>query len=200
MTTHFMRSYSKLAIKTCHRRNVHAMGGMSALHSRSSPIRWPTKRRIAQVRADKEREASDGHDGTWVAHPGLVPVALEVFDRTDAAAKPDLRSSCPTTIRRPHDLLAVPDGEITEAGLKQNVAVGLRYLEAWLRGIGCVPLFNLMEDAATAEISRAQLWQWVHHKAKLTDGRVVEFALVESMMTTNSSNRRCRRCGTLFSL
>jgi malate synthase len=178
MTTHFMRSYSKLAIKTCHRRGVSAMGGMSAfIPIKSDPVANETA--LAQVRADKEREATDGHDGTWVAHPGLVPVALEVFDRVMPQPNQigkQLEDYSPTA----DDLLQVPDGTITEAGVRQNVAVGLGYLEAWLRGIGCVPLFNLMEDAATAEISRAQLWQWVHHHAHLTDGRRVTAELIES--------------------
>jgi malate synthase len=180
MTTHFMRSYSKLAIKTCHKRNVHAMGGMSAfIPIKSDPV--ANENAIAQVRADKEREAGDGHDGTWVAHPGLVPVALEIFDRLMPQPN-QISKQLPDYNPTAEDLLQVPQGQITENGLKQNVAIGLGYLEAWLRGIGCVPLFNLMEDAATAEISRAQLWQWVHHKAKLSDGRVVDLALVESMI------------------
>jgi len=180
MTTHFMRSYSKLAIKTCHKRNAHAMGGMSAfIPIKSDPVASDTA--IAQVRADKEREASDGHDGTWVAHPALVPVALEVFDRLMPQPN-QISKQLPDYNPTAEDLLQVPSGQITEAGLKQNVAVVLGYLEAWLRGIGCVPLFNLMEDAATAEISRAQLWQWVHHKAKLADGRTVDGALVESLI------------------
>jgi malate synthase len=180
MTTHFMRSYSKLAIQTCHKRNVHAMGGMSAfIPIKSDPV--ANENAIAQVRADKEREAGDGHDGTWVAHPGLVPVALEIFDRLMPQPN-QISKQLPDYNPTSADLLQVPEGEITETGLKQNVAIGLGYLEAWLRGIGCVPLFNLMEDAATAEISRAQLWQWVHHKAKLADGRVVDLALVEGMI------------------
>jgi malate synthase len=178
MTTHFMRSYSKLCIKTCHRRGVAAMGGMSALIPiKSDPD--ANQRAVAGVRADKEREAADGHDGTWVAHPGLVPVAMEVFDRLMPQPNQidkQLSDFNPTAA----DLLQIPDGNITEAGLRQNVAVGLGYIEAWLRGIGCVPLFNLMEDAATAEISRAQLWQWIHHHARLDDGRDVTFDLVES--------------------
>jgi malate synthase len=188
MTTHFLRSYSKLAIKTCHQRNVHAIGGMSAfIPIKSDPI--ANGKAIAQVRADKEREAGDGHDGTWVAHPGLVPVAMEIFDRLmlqPNQISKQLHDYNPTA----NDLLLVPKGEITESGLKQNVAVGLGYMEAWLRGIGCVPLFNLMEDAATAEISRAQLWQWVHHKATLTDGRVVDLALVESMIASELDHRK----------
>jgi len=168
MTTHFMRSYSKLCIKTCHRRNVSAMGGMSALIPiKSDPV--ANEKAIAGVRADKEREATDGHDGTWVAHPGLVPVALEVFNRLMPQPN-QISKQLPNYHCTAADLLQVPTGTITQAGLKQNVAVGLGYVEAWLRGIGCVPLFNLMEDAATAEISRAQLWQWVHHGATITDG------------------------------
>ena len=178
MTTHFMRSYSKLAIKTCHKRGVSAMGGMSAfIPIKSDAIANETA--LAQVRADKEREATDGHDGTWVAHPGLVPVALEVFNRVMPQPN-QIDKQLDDYEATADDLLQVPEGSITEAGLRQNVAVGLGYLEAWLRGIGCVPLFNLMEDAATAEISRAQLWQWVHHGAVLSDGRPVTAELVES--------------------
>ena len=188
MTTHFMRSYSKLAIKTCHRRNVHAIGGMSAyIPVKSDPV--ANEKAIAQVRADKEREAGDGHDGTWVAHPGLVPIALEVFDRLMPQPN-QISKQLPNFHATAADLLKIPDGQITEAGLKQNVAVGLGYIEAWLRGIGCVPLFNLMEDAATAEISRAQLWQWVHQKAKLTDGRVVDVPLVESIITEELAKQK----------
>ena len=188
MATHFMRSYSKLAIKTCHHRNVHAMGGMSAfIPIKSDPV--ANEKAIAQVQADKEREASDGHDGTWVAHPGLVPVALEIFDRLMPQPN-QISKQQPDYNPTAEDLLKVPEGQITEAGLKQNVAVGLGYVEAWLRGIGCVPLFNLMEDAATAEISRAQLWQWVHHKAKLADGRLVTVDLVESIIENELAQQR----------
>ena len=180
MTTHFLRSYSRLLIKTCHRRNIHAMGGMAAfIPIKSDAV--ANEKAIAQVRADKEREAGDGHDGTWVAHPGLVSVAMEVFDRLMPAPNQigkklaDFQASA-------DDLLQVPAGEITEAGLRQNIAVGLGYLEAWLRGTGCVPLFNLMEDAATAEISRAQLWQWIHQNAQLQDGRKIDVALCDRMI------------------
>ncbi|MGO4210889.1 malate synthase A [Terriglobus sp. 2YAB30_2] len=177
MTTHFMRSYSKLCIKTCHRRQIHAMGGMSAyIPIKSDPV--ANEKALTQVRADKEREATDGHDGTWVAHPGLVPVALEVFNRIMPQPN-QIAKQLPEYTATAADLLEIPAGEITEAGLRQNVAVGLGYVEAWLRGIGCVPLFNLMEDAATAEISRAQLWQWIHHHAKLNDSRAVTAELVE---------------------
>jgi malate synthase len=188
MTTHFMRSYSKLAVKTCHRRGVHAMGGMSAL----IPIKSDPEandRAIAGVRADKEREASDGHDGTWVAHPGLVPVALEVFNRLMPGPN-QISKQLPDDNPTAADLLQVPAGTITEAGLKQNVAVGIGYLEAWLRGIGCVPLFNMMEDAATAEISRSQLWQWVHHHAVLEDGRAVTAELCDEYIDRELARAR----------
>jgi len=190
MTTHFLRSYSKLAIKTCHRRNVHAMGGMSAyIPVKTDPV--ANEKAIAQVRADKEREAGDGHDGTWVAHPGLVPVAMEVFDRLMPEPN-QIAKQLPDYHATAADLIQIPDGQITEAGLKQNVAVGLGYLEAWLRGIGCVPLFNLMEDAATAEISRAQLWQWVHNSVKLSDGRVVDAPLVEGAIAGELSAQKSK--------
>jgi malate synthase len=143
----------------------------------------PNKRDVAanQVamdagRADKEREASDGHDGTWVAHPGLVALAKEVFDHHMPGPNQISRKLVDFQVTAA-DLIAVPKAEITEAGLRQNIAVSIGYLESWLRGIGCVPLFNLMEDAATAEISRAQLWQWIHQKAHLSDGRVVTVEL-----------------------
>ena len=188
MTTHFMRSYSKLAIKTCHRRNAPAIGGMSAyIPVKSDPE--ANEKAIAQVRADKEREASDGHDGTWVAHPGLVPVAMEVFDRLMPQPN-QIAKQLPDFNATAADLLDAPSGEITEAGLRQNVAVGLGYLEAWLRGIGCVPLFNLMEDAATAEISRAQLWQWAHHGARMSDGRSVDIPLIESLVAAELARQK----------
>jgi len=180
MTTHFMRSYSKLAVKTCHRRNVSAMGGMSAL----IPIKndpEANEKAMAGVRADKEREATDGHDGTWVAHPGLVPIAMEVFDRIMPQPNQIDKQLSDYNVTA-EDLLLVPEGTISEAGVRQNVAVGIGYLEAWVRGIGCVPLFNLMEDAATAEISRAQLWQWVHHAAHLSTGELVTADLCHKMI------------------
>ncbi len=181
MTSHFLRSYSKLVIQSCHRRNVHAMGGMSAF----IPIKHDSvanEHALAQVRADKEREVGDGHDGTWVAHPGLVPIAKEIFDRLMPGANQIDRRLEDLHVT-PRDLLEVPYGQITEAGLRQNVAVGLGYLESWFRGIGCVPLFNLMEDAATAEISRAQLWQWAHHNARLDDGRLVSIGLPDAIVS-----------------
>jgi malate synthase len=175
MMTHFLRSYSKLLIKTCHRREVHAMGGMAAYIPNKNDAA-ANQMAMEQVRADKEREVGDGHDGTWVAHPGLVPLAKEVFDRHMPQPNQIARKLEGLSVT-PAELLTPPKDLITEAGLRQNVAVGIGYLESWLRGTGCVPLFNLMEDAATAEISRAQLWQWIHHHAKLEDGRTVTFEL-----------------------
>jgi malate synthase len=171
----FLRAYSQLLIQTCHRRGVHAMGGMAA----QIPIKGDPKANeaaLAKVRADKQREANDGHDGTWVAHPGLVPIAKEIFD-AKLGDKPNqldrLREDVTITEQ---DLLAIPDGTRSDAGLRHNVRVGIQYIEAWLRGQGCVPLYNLMEDAATAEISRAQVWQWMKHGASLDDGSKVDAA------------------------
>jgi malate synthase len=181
MTAHFMRSYSQLVIKTCHRRNVHAMGGMAAqIPIKDDPA--ANEAAMAKVRADKEREAGDGHDGTWVAHPGLVPIAKAVFDQHMPEANQIARKRQDVNVTAA-DLLQVPAGTITEAGLRTNINVGIGYLEAWLRGLGCVPLYNLMEDAATAEISRAQVWQWIAHKAKLDDGRPVDAMLCRGLIT-----------------
>jgi malate synthase len=180
MTSHFLRSYSLLLIKTCHRRRVHAMGGMAA----QIPIKDDAAANEAamdKVRADKKREAGDGHDGTWVAHPGLVAIARQEFDAVMKEANQIARQRQDVDVTAA-DLVTVPQGPITEAGLRQNVNVGIGYIEAWLRGIGCVPLYNLMEDAATAEISRSQLWQWIHHKAKLNDGRLVTLDLVRKIL------------------
>ena len=172
MTTHFMRSYSLLCIRTCHRRGAFAMGGMAAqIPIKHDPV--ANEAAIAKVRADKEREAGDGHDGTWVAHPGLVPVAMEVFDRLMPTANQlhRLRDDVQVTAA---DLLQIPSGAISAEGLRDNVSVSLQYTAAWLCGNGCVPINNLMEDAATAEISRAQVWQWITHRAPLNDGSVVD--------------------------
>ena len=180
MTTHFLRSYSQLLIQVCHRRNVHAMGGMAA----QIPIRNDATANAAamdKVRADKLREATDGYDGTWVAHPGLVGIAKAIFDQQMPQANQIARKRQDVHVTAT-DLLAVPHGTVTEAGLHQDLNVGIGYLEAWLRGSGCVPLYHLMEDAATAEISRAQVWQWIRHKAKLADGRVVDTALCRRLL------------------
>jgi len=180
MTSHFLRSYSQLVIKTCHRREVHAMGGMAA----QIPIKNDPKANdeaMARVHADKKREAGDGHDGTWVAHPGLVPIAKAEFDAVMKEPNQIARKRQDVHVTAA-DLIQIPTGPKTEAGLRQNVAVGIGYVEAWLRGIGCVPLFNLMEDAATAEISRAQVWQWVRHNQKLDDGRAITKDLVRQIV------------------
>ncbi len=168
MTTQFLRSYSLLCIQTCHRRGALAMGGMAAqIPIKNDPPANETA--LARVRADKEREAGDGHDGTWVAHPALVPVAMEVFDRLMPTPNQIHRMREDVRIEA-SDLLTIPAGDITSAGLRNNVSVSLRYIAAWLSGNGCVPIFNLMEDAATAEIARAQLWQWIRHGAATADG------------------------------
>jgi malate synthase len=176
----FLRAYADLVVRTCHRRGIHALGGMAA--------QIPNKRDAAlnaqaleKVRQDKLREVRQGHDGTWVAHPALVPLAREVFDahmpgpHQIARKREDVRVTA-------GDLLATPAGEITADGLRTNLSVALQYLAAWLDGLGCVPINNLMEDAATAEISRAQVWQWLHHGARLQDGRPVTAAMVQQII------------------
>ncbi|MGH9867140.1 MAG: malate synthase A [Candidatus Polarisedimenticolia bacterium] len=178
----FLDAYVRLLIRTCHRRGVHALGGMAAqIPIKNDPA--ASEAALQRVREDKLREVRAGHDGTWVAHPGLIPVAKEVFDRHMKgpnqivdARREDVRVSA-------DDLLAIPTGEITEDGVRANVRVGIQYLEAWLRGSGCVPLYHLMEDAATAEISRSQLWQWVRHEASLADGRPVTREYVTGIIT-----------------
>ncbi|MFQ5876911.1 MAG: malate synthase A [Acidobacteriota bacterium] len=193
MTVHCMHSYSLLAIKTCHRRGAHAIGGMAAqIPIKDDPA--ASEEALAKVRADKQREARDGHDGTWVAHPGLVAVAREEFDRHMPEPNQIHRLREDVTITA-EDLLRVPEGGITEDGLRTNVRVGVQYLESWLRGNGCVPLYNLMEDAATAEISRAQIWQWIHHpKGSLDDGRRVTLDLFRQVLDEETAALR-RRLG-----
>jgi len=188
MTTPFMRAYSLLTIRTCHRRGVHAVGGMAAqIPIKNDPA--ANDAALAKVRADKAREVGDGHDGTWVAHPGLVPIALEEFakmpgDNQIGRDRSDVRVAAA-------DLLTVPERpQVTEAGVRVNINVGMQYLEAWLGGLGCVPIDNLMEDAATAEISRSQLWQWARHHSPLTDGRAVDLELVERLMREELSRLR----------
>jgi malate synthase len=197
MTSPFMRAYSLLSIKTCHRRNAHAMGGMAA----QIPIKSDPEANaiaLAKVRADKEREASDGHDGTWVAHPGLVPLAMEVFDRLMPTPN-QIGKKREDVLATAADLLNFePKGPITEAGLRANIEVAIAYLGAWLAGTGCVPIHNLMEDAATAEISRSQVWQWIHSsRGVLDDGRKVTVEMVRAMIpetvagiTTGVSEKR----------
>jgi malate synthase len=168
MERHFLKSYVQLLIQTCHRRGAHAMGGMAA----QIPIRGDDAANDAamqKVHADKTREARAGHDGTWIAHPGLADIARSAFDAVFQGANQVTTPRASVTIRAA-DLLAVPEGKITETGLRHNIRVGVQYVEAWLRGTGCVPLYHLMEDAATAEISRAQLWQWIHHACSTDDG------------------------------
>jgi len=176
----FLGAYARLLIKTCHRRGAYAMGGMAA----QIPIKGDelaNAEAFAKVKADKEREARDGNDGTWVAHPGLVPVAREVFDRLmpDGNQLGCTRDDVEVTQA---DLLEIHNGQKTEAGLRENIRVGIRYIEAWLQGRGAVPLYNLMEDAATAEISRAQIWQWLRFNAELGDGRKVTPELFNQLL------------------
>jgi malate synthase len=162
-----MKSYAELLVKTCHRRNIHAMGGMAA----QIPVKndeAANAEAFAKVKADKEREASIGHDGTWVAHPGLVPVAMQAFD---AMHGPNQLSKMPQHVPTRDEMLQLHEGPRTEAGARANIRVGVQYLAAWLGGKGAVPLYNLMEDAATAEICRTQLWQWLKFEAPLDDGR-----------------------------
>ncbi|MGQ0664562.1 MAG: malate synthase A [Pseudomonadota bacterium] len=180
MTTHFLRSYSQLLIKTCHRRNVHAMGGMAAqIPIKDDPAAH--QQAMDKVVADKQHEVGEGHDGTWVAHPGLVKLAKDVFDKGMPAPHQIARQRQDVDVSAA-DLLKVPSGTITEAGLRQNINVGFGYLESWLRGVGCVPLYDLMEDVATAEISRTQIWQWIRHRSKLADGRIVDERLARTIL------------------
>jgi malate synthase len=176
----FMRAYAQLVIRTCHRRGVHAIGGMAAqIPAKDDPAVNETA--LARVRADKQREVGDGHDGTWVAHPGLVAIAREEFEKVMTG--PNQLDRMRDDVRvEAADLVRIPDGTRTEDGVRLNLRVGIQYLEAWLRGIGCVPLYRLMEDAATAEISRTQLWHWLRHGATLDDSRVVDHALIERIL------------------
>jgi len=180
MTTHCMHSYSLLAIKTCHRRGIHAIGGMAA----QIPIKHDpaaNEAALAKVWEDKVREAGDGHDGTWVAHPGLVGLAKKAFD--ERMPRPNQIDKKREDVEvQAEDLLTVPRGEITEKGLRHNIDVGVQYMAAWLCGNGCVPIYNLMEDAATSEISRSQLWQWLHHAGvRLDDGREITPELMHGL-------------------
>jgi malate synthase len=183
MTSPFMRAYALLLVKTCHRRNAPAMGGMAA----QIPIKHDSaanEAAMAKVRADKEREATDGCDGTWVAHPGLVPIAKEVFDKHMPGPNQYSRQRPDVNVGAQDLLRFEPEAPITEAGLRNNIQVGIQYIGAWLSGNGCVPIFNLMEDAATAEISRSQVWQWMRSpKGVLDDGRKVTRSLFHEMLS-----------------
>ena len=191
MEKHFLKSYVDLLIRTCHRRGIHAMGGMAAqIPIKNDPA--ANEKALDKVRQDKLREVQAGHDGTWVAHPGLVPVAKEIFDAHMKQANQIgcRREDVHVTAK---DLLAVPEGEITEEGLRWNIDVGLQYLESWLRGSGCVPIYNLMEDAATAEICRAQVWQWVRHRATLSNGRPVTQEMVRQAIAEQKNKLKGSR-------
>src|SRR5579872_1207085 len=180
MTTHMMHSYSLLCIRTCHHRGAHAIGGMSAY----IPVRADAAANaeaLRQVTADKRREAGDGHDGTWVAHPGLVPVAKDVFDELMPGPNQLDRRRDDVAVSAA-DLLTPPTGTVTVPDIRLNISVGIRYLESWLRGIGAAAINNLMEDVATSEISRAQIWQWIRYGVTLEDGRRVTRELVEAML------------------
>jgi len=181
MTSPFMRAYSLLTIRTCHRRNAHAIGGMAAqipIHGDQAA----NEEAMTKVRADKLREVTDGHDGTWVAHPGLVPIAMNVFNANMSGPNQIDRKRLDVQVAS-RDLLAVPEGPITETGLRINISVGIRYIANWMNGSGAVPIYNLMEDAATAEISRAQIWQWIRHpRGVLTDGRKVTVGLFTKLL------------------
>ena len=178
----FLRSYVELLIQTCHRRGIHAMGGMAAhIPIRSDPK--ANEEAMQFVRKDKLREVRAGHDGTWVAHPGLVPVALEVFDEHMPCENQIHRTNGHFRSITAANLLEIPQGHISESGFRRNIDVALRYIESWLRGNGCVPIYNLMEDAATAEICRAQLWQWIRYNATLENGRPITPELFENFLT-----------------
>ena len=186
MGRHFLKSYVDLLIQTCHKRGAHAMGGMAA----QIPIKnddVANQKALDKVQADKEREANAGHDGTWVAHPGLAQIALNAFDSVMPNAN-QLNVKRANVNVTAEDLLRVPDGIITEEGVRENIRVGVQYVESWLKGNGCVPLYNLMEDAATAEIGRAQLWQWIKHDAVLDDGRTISMKLYTSLLKDEMSN------------
>lgn len=193
MTSPFMRAYALACIKACHKRGAFAMGGMSALIPiKNDPA--ANEKALSKVREDKRREANDGHDGTWVAHPGLVQTAKEEFDAVLGAKPNQIDRQRPDVTVTPQQLLEVPQGTITEEGLRQNIRVGIQYIEAWIGGLGCVPLYNLMEDAATAEISRTQVWQWVHHpRGILNDGRKVTMEMVREFIKEELIRIRAER-------
>jgi malate synthase len=196
MDRHFLKSYVDLLIATCHRRGIHAMGGMAAqIPIKSDP--GANASALEKVRQDKLREVNAGHDGTWVAHPGLVPVAREIFDRfMPQPNQIGIARDAPHVSAA--DLLTVPQGEITEAGIRLNIDVGIRYLATWMSGNGCVPIYGLMEDAATAEISRAQLWQWVRHGARTKQGGTLSGAAVNAAIAGELEKLRRELGGSAF--
>ena len=180
MTTPFMSAYSQLVIQTCHRRGVHAMGGMAAqIPIKNDPE--ANEKAIAKVKVDKLREVQNGHDGTWVAHPGLVKVAMDIFNEYMPASNLIHNKRTDVNISA-KELLVVPQGTITEQGVRININVGILYIESWLQGNGAAAIYHLMEDAATAEISRTQLWQWIYSGAKMEDGRKVTYGLFKALL------------------
>ncbi len=182
MTTPFMRAYTELLVRTCHKRGAHAMGGMAAfIPSRRDPE--INEIALTGVRADKERESTDGFDGTWVAHPDLVPVAREIFEKNLNGARNQRERMREDVSVAAGDLVSLDrsGGGVSEAGLRANISVALQYINSWLNGVGAAAINNLMEDAATAEISRGQIWQWIRHSAELDDGRSVTTELYESL-------------------
>ncbi len=182
MTVPFMRAYTELLVRTCHKRGAFALGGMAAfIPTRKDP--QVNEVALAKVRDDKVREANDGFDGTWVAHPDLVPVAMAEFDRVLGSRKNQLERTRDEIRVTDAQIRAVgvPGGTITDAGVTGNVSVGIQYLESWLRGVGAAAIYNLMEDAATAEISRSQIWQWVHHGGKTAEGTLVTKDLIRTI-------------------
>jgi malate synthase len=203
MDRHFLKSYVKLLVQTCHKRGIHAMGGMAA----QIPIKndeAANLEALEKVRLDKEREAEAGHDGTWVAHPGLAQIALDAFNEK-MPAKNQINKPLDQNTVSAEDLLKVPGGTITEDGFLHNIRVGIQYLAVWLNGNGCVPLYHLMEDAATAEICRTQLWQWIYHEASFENGKPIikdHFkscveSIMEELKTGTSVN--CQTAGEMFS-
>ena len=193
MTVPFMRSYTELLVKTCHKRGAHAMGGMAAFipSRRDAEV---NRIALAKVKEDKDREAGDGFDGTWVAHPDLVPTATEAFDRVLGGRPNQLERQRPEVAVTPGRLIdvRVPGGTVTEGGLRLNVSVGIQYIESWMRGVGAAAINNLMEDVATAEISRSQVWQWCRHGSRLVDGANVTADLVREIADDEMASLRAR--------
>ncbi|MGP4105473.1 malate synthase A [Virgibacillus sp. L01] len=197
MDVPFMHAYSLLAIKTCHQRNAPAIGGMAA----QIPVKNDPKANEAsfqKVRADKEREVTDGHDGTWVAHPGMVQFVKDIFDKRMPESNQISRKREDVVVSR-EDLLEVPQGKITEQGVRTNITVGIQYIAAWLQGRGAVPINHLMEDAATAEISRAQLWQWIRHpNGVLEDQRKVTLKIIDKIVQEEFEDEKYKEASSLF--